>query len=120
MMDGEPMSVDRRSMAQCGPAVLLTAALALTAPWSVLGCSDDPSDRCTWSAQCSSDGETGVCEPTGYCSFYDGSCLTGRRYGAYSGLYAGACVEEFWPDGGAAGGVEDGGADDAEVPDGSA
>ncbi len=35
----------------------------------------------------------GVCEPTGYCSFPDDACPSGRRYGEFSqGSLSGACV----------------------------
>lgn len=48
---------------------------------------------CDAAEDCSSDGGGGVCESTGYCSFPDPECATGRRYGelAPSGL-AGTCV----------------------------
>lgn len=46
--------------------------------------------------QCSGDtacGASGVCETTGYCSFPDGDCATGRRYNGAAGTYAGRCVD---------------------------
>jgi hypothetical protein len=45
-------------------------------------CSDDSS----------CDGAEGRCEATGYCSFPDPSCESGRVYGEFSGPYAGQCV----------------------------
>ena len=97
-MDGEPMPVDRRP-ARTWPAVVLLLGTVLAAPLSLPGCGDS-GDGCTWSAQCVFDGATGVCEVTGYCSFYDASCGVGRRYGDHSGPYSGTCVEESWTDGG--------------------
>ncbi|HET6281317.1 MAG TPA: lectin-like protein [Polyangia bacterium] len=40
---------------------------------------------CKSSDQCVSSGRTGVCEPTGRCSFSDSGCSSGRRYGRYAG-----------------------------------
>lgn len=34
----------------------------------------------------------GLCEPTGYCSFFDPTCPSGRRYGEHSGGLSGQCV----------------------------
>ncbi len=36
---------------------------------------------CQDSSECMLDGEVGTCEASGYCSFADGSCASGRRYG---------------------------------------
>ena len=60
--------------------------------------------HCTVDAQCTLSGQQGRCEPNGACSFADGSCADGQRYGQYAppGL-AGACV-------GAAGDLGAGGA----------
>jgi hypothetical protein len=48
---------------------------------------------CTDDIECSDGGDPGVCEPSGGCSFPDGDCDSGRRYGAHApdGL-GGACV----------------------------
>ncbi len=47
---------------------------------------------------CADDGECGAegrCEASGWCSFPDQACISGRRYGRYSGAgVAGACVDE--------------------------
>jgi hypothetical protein len=45
--------------------------------------------------QCSGDstcGAGGQCETTGYCSFPDGDCPTGRRYNEAAGKLAGTCI----------------------------
>src|SRR5437867_2618506 len=39
-------------------------------------------------------GSGGVCEVTGFCSFSDGSCGGGRRYGHLSGALGDLCVGE--------------------------
>jgi hypothetical protein len=36
--------------------------------------------------------DEGLCEPTGYCSFFDPTCPSGRRYGEHSGGLSGQCV----------------------------
>lgn len=52
---------------------------------SAFGCSDDD--------QCQSDGAAGTCELTGFCSFPDPACPSGRRYGDLAGGgYAGQCA----------------------------
>lgn len=45
--------------------------------------------------QCSEDsacGASGRCESTGFCSFVDGECSTGRRYDSSAGSLAGQCT----------------------------
>lgn len=45
--------------------------------------------------QCASDnacGAGGVCETTGFCSFADGNCSSGRRYDDSAGTLAGQCT----------------------------
>ncbi len=46
---------------------------------ALAACSDAPVFRCETAAQCQLDGQDGVCEATGWCSFEDPSC-DGRRY----------------------------------------
>lgn len=48
--------------------------------------------RCANDNECLIDGVAGQCEAIGYCSFPDGLCETGYRFGSYSGMYANACV----------------------------
>ena len=59
------------------------AALGACTTSDVFDCSGDET--------CGTDGR---CEPTGYCSFPDDECLSGRRYGQYAPpQYARQCVE---------------------------
>jgi cysteine-rich repeat protein len=69
--------------------VILAAAAALAAAGGA--CLDTAVIfPCTSGAQC---GEGGVCEPTGFCSFPDATCLSGRRYGRHAaGAYAESCA----------------------------
>lgn len=57
--------------------------------WVLVACTDSGSFACQDNDDCGD----GVCEVTGYCSFVDDSCDSGRRYGdlAEQGL-AGQCV----------------------------
>ena len=57
--------------------------------WALTGCTDSGSFACQDNEDCGD----GICEVTGYCSFTDDSCASGRRYGdlAEQGL-AGQCV----------------------------
>jgi hypothetical protein len=57
--------------------------------------------ECASSDQCTSADGSGRCESTGYCSFADPGCPSGRRYGDRSGDdVGGRCVEESGPDAG--------------------
>ncbi|HWB77415.1 MAG TPA: hypothetical protein VG755_20755 [Nannocystaceae bacterium] len=48
---------------------------------------------CNDDEQCSADGVSGTCEATGWCSFPDGACESGSRYGDHAGgSLAGECV----------------------------
>lgn len=65
--------------------------------------------------QCASDtacGASGQCEATGFCSFADGACTSGRRYDSSAGPLAGQCTS-----GGTTG--DDGGIDTMMPPDDS-
>jgi len=76
------------------PVVLRRAALWLslaTLPWPA-ACSAPDAFTCAADAQCMADGAAGRCEPEGVCSFPDGACDSGHRYGAYSGELSGVCV----------------------------
>ncbi len=48
--------------------------------------------HCSTSTDCVHGGETGTCEPVGYCSFPDPGCPTGERFGDLSGPFANQCV----------------------------
>ena len=72
-------------------------AIAFLAPL-LAGCLKSAAFTCAAEADCMRGGEVGVCEPTGFCSFADGSCSSGRRYGELSGNLANQCVGEGGPD----------------------
>ncbi len=56
------------------------------------GCVNDSLFECASSSECGD----GTCESTGFCSFADSDCTTGRRYGEYaSPEIANACVDAF-------------------------
>jgi hypothetical protein len=59
------------------------------------GCGLDSVYQCRSSDQCVLAGQTGVCEPSGYCSFFDSSCASGRRYGRWAPVeLSEACVSD--------------------------
>lgn len=56
---------------------------------AAMGCQrTDPSFSCSSNDDCSG----GVCESTQFCSFGDGRCDSGRRYGGFSGGLSNTCV----------------------------
>jgi len=60
----------------------------------LLGCVKRAPFACETDAQCAGAKGLGRCEPTGYCSFADPGCASGRRYGAAAaGGLGGACVQ---------------------------
>lgn len=79
-----------------------------------VGCFARPSFQCASSTECSAGGAQGMCELDGFCSFADGTCPSGRRYGEHSGPLANQCVGAP-VDGDAA--IPDAPPDDAFVPD---
>ena len=48
---------------------------------------------CNDAGDCVGAGVDGVCQPDGFCSFPDGECPSGQRYGAHSGSVSGECVQ---------------------------
>lgn len=67
------------------------------------GCLGAAAFLCESDEVCQQGGTTGLCQPSGYCSFPDEECASGQRYGAYAGgSLAGECVEPgaFASDGG--------------------
>jgi hypothetical protein len=58
--------------------VLVVVALALT------GCADAGAFECETAANCAAAASGGVCEASGYCSFPDAACPSGRRYGSHA------------------------------------
>jgi Thrombospondin type 3 repeat len=71
--------------------------------WLVLavvlaGCRATGIFACETSDQCQLGSTLGVCEPTGFCSFADGSCASGARYDSYAGNgLASTCVGDEPP-----------------------
>lgn len=60
----------------------------------VLGCSGSAAFLCETDASCQQAGVSGLCQATGYCSFPDGECPSGQRYGAHvESSLAQTCVE---------------------------
>jgi hypothetical protein len=49
--------------------------------------------RCTTDSQCDL-GEAGRCELSGFCTVYDRSCDTERRYGEHAGALTGTCFDD--------------------------
>jgi len=61
----------------------------------VAGCSGETisATTCTTEADCNLFNVAGTCEPTGFCSFPDATCIDGRRYSpGAEGDLAGACL----------------------------
>jgi len=72
------------------------------------GCLRKTEYKCTDSTQC---GTSGQCEDTGFCSFPDSACDSGRKYGEFSGsTHSNECVGGTGPmvDGGVDGTTTDG------------
>ncbi len=61
---------------------------------------------CSASEDCASNGDRGICEANGFCSFSDPACPSGQRYGSASGHDSNQCV----------GLAADAGGGDARVP----
>jgi hypothetical protein len=70
------------------------AASLILATVLLAGCgNDDHVYFCAVRQECTLKTTTGYCEETGFCSFPDRSCPSGRRYGDYAAPdYAGECV----------------------------
>ena len=66
---------------------LLMAAL----PWPA-ACSVAETFACNDDAQCVTEAAAGRCEAEGVCSFPDGACPSGHRYGGLAGELSGECV----------------------------
>lgn len=71
------------------------AGLALAGWAFATGCLNDALVFvCKTSDQCAAGGRAGTCEGSGYCSFSDGACQSGRRYGRLANeARAGQCTE---------------------------
>jgi hypothetical protein len=67
------------------------AAACLAASWA---CGGGSAFACTEDAQCRDGTALGVCEASGYCSFVDDTCESGRRYGSLAPQGVGeVCVQ---------------------------
>jgi hypothetical protein len=65
-----------------------------------IACGTAGAFACETDADCLADGVQGACEAVGFCSFPDGACASGRRFGGHAGGgLAGACVEPDGSDG---------------------
>ena len=60
---------------------------------AVSACAPDAVFHCTSTQQCRSNGLTGTCEMTGFCSFPDPSCPSGSRYMNGDGQLGSECVD---------------------------
>jgi non-specific serine/threonine protein kinase len=56
------------------------------------GCYRRTGFRCLTDSECALGKDSGTCETSGYCSFHDSSCTSGRRYGAFADASSGQCV----------------------------
>lgn len=73
------------------------ALLALALVLTTATCLDDPGFVCEADAQCVAR-DVGTCEPTGWCSYPDGTCDLGRRYGPFApASIAETCVDTELP-----------------------
>src|SRR5689334_10333774 len=89
-------------------ALVVCAGIAV---FSAAGCHIDAGTfRCSTTAEC---GTGATCEPSGFCSFDDSTCTSGRRYGklAPSGV-ANICTDAVVIDAGIDAAMSDGGAAD--------
>lgn len=55
---------------------------AASASLAFASCGGAAAFHCADDTQCAGADGSGICEPSGYCSFLDDACPTGRRYGA--------------------------------------
>ena len=71
---------------------LAVAAVVVPAVVALTGCKYGAyTFRCSGSNQC---GGAGICQPDNLCSFPDGACPSGQRYGDIAGDKSGQCVGE--------------------------
>lgn len=90
--------------------VVARAVLGLGVGALVGSACDDPGFTCSDDDACVRDGGDGTCETTGFCSFPDAACPSGRRYGERVGDgLAGTCVAAGTTDAGSSEAGSDGG-----------
>ena len=58
-----------------------------------LACAGQSAFLCSTDSQCDVEGRSGLCQPTGFCSFAATDCPSGQRFGDNSGPTSGQCVE---------------------------
>jgi hypothetical protein len=81
--------MDAMRLAACA----LTFAISACSPWS-----GGAAFHCETDAQCTGGSGAGRCEMlTGFCSFEDGECTSGQRYGSSSGSLSDVCVGDEPP-----------------------
>jgi hypothetical protein len=88
--------------------VLLAALVACSGPKNAFECTDN--------ASCRNGGAAGTCETTGFCSFPDGTCPSGSRYGTAAGSLSSQCVGGGGSGDGGMGSGDGGIGSDAFVP----
>ncbi len=81
-------------------ALLASSLFMMTGLLSSSACISKTSFECTLDEQCAAGGAVGRCEGEGFCSFPDGECADGFRFGESSGDLAGQCVGDNGMDGG--------------------
>lgn len=101
----------------CRSRVILTLGAAVGLAFGSVGwgCVSD-AFACLSDADCQGAGPEPSCEPTGFCSYEDDECPSGRRYGALAGVRSGLCVFPGEDDG--PGPVAGSTGDDAPIPGG--
>ncbi|HET6586042.1 MAG TPA: LamG domain-containing protein [Nannocystaceae bacterium] len=69
-------------------ALAVGALFGSLAAW---GCSSG-AFACEDTEECRDGDRIGTCQPDGFCSFPDGDCASGQRYGSHAGALSGECV----------------------------
>jgi hypothetical protein len=72
---------------------MIAARLVLVGALGSSACAT-PAFKCDEDAQCAAEPEGGRCEADHLCSYPDGECDSGRRYGEYAGDRSRMCVED--------------------------
>jgi len=85
------------------PRLLLLALITAT----TTGCVASEGFYCASNTQCGTE-VGGTCEASGFCSFPDPACASGRRYGTEAGEVSSACTDIFEQDASPLGGIDAG------------
>jgi len=94
-MDGALLMRGTIVVALGAGTVLFVVGLATTG-----GCLRSTQYHCSADTECVNSGVQGTCETVGFCSFPDGACQSGRRFGELVGPQSNQCVDELTPDAG--------------------